>query len=78
VLHKVSPVPVGPRFMPIPVRIIVGSDGSVTNVHVIHATDDQRRSIEMALYQWKLKPYRVEGRASPIETGLLFKFRGDS
>ena len=78
VLHRVLPVPVGPRFVPIPVRIIVGPDGSVTNVHVIHATDDQRRSIETALYQWKLKPYRVGGRASPVETGLLFKFRGDS
>ena len=78
VLHEVSPVPVGPRFVPIPVRIVVGADGSVQNVHVIRATDDQRRSIETALYQWKLKPYMVAGRASPVETGLLFKFRGDS
>jgi len=78
VVHKILPVPVGPRFMPIPVRIIVGADGSVTNVHVIRATDDQRRSIETALYQWKLRPYMVEGRASPVETGLVFKFRGDS
>jgi len=78
VLHRVLPVPVGPRFMPIPVRIIVGADGSVQNVHVIRATDDQRRSIETALYQWKLKPYMVAGRASPVETGLVFKFSGDS
>jgi outer membrane biosynthesis protein TonB len=63
--------------MPIPVRIIVGADGSVENVHVISATDDQRRSIETALYQWKLKPYMVEGRASAVETGLVFKFKGD-
>lgn len=78
VLHRVWPVPVGPRFMPIPVRIVVGADGSVKNVHVIHATDDQRRSIETALYQWKLKPYTVAGRASPVETGLVFKFTGDN
>jgi hypothetical protein len=78
VLHRVLPAPVGPRFMPIPVRILVGADGSVQNVHVIRATDDQRRSIETALYQWKLRPYLVAGRASPVETGLVFKFSGDS
>lgn len=78
VLRKVLPVPVGPRFMPIPVRLIIGEDGSVKNVHVIRATDEQRRSIEAALYQWKLKPYRVEGRASPVETGLAFKFTRDN
>src|SRR5262249_3679588 len=78
VLQRVSPAPVGPRFVPIPVRIIVGADGGVTNVHVIRATDDQRRSIETALYQWKLKPYMRDGRASAVETGLLFTFKGDS
>jgi hypothetical protein len=74
VLHKVDPVSVGPKFVPIPVRIIVAADGSVKHVHVIHATDDQRRSIGEALYQWKLKPYEVDGRPSPVETGLVFKF----
>lgn len=74
VLHKVDPVSVGPKFVPIPVRIIVAADGSVKHVHVIHATDDQRRSIGEALYQWKLKPYEVDGRPSPVETGLAFKF----
>jgi hypothetical protein len=78
VLHKVSPAPVGPRFVPIPVRIIVGADGSVKNVHVIRATDDQRRSIETALSQWKLRPYRAGGRASPVETGLVFNFTADN
>jgi hypothetical protein len=79
VLHKVDPVSVGPKFVPIPVRIIVGVDGSVKHVHVIRATtDDQRRSIEDALYRWKLKPYEVNGRPSPIETGLVFKFTADN
>jgi hypothetical protein len=73
-LHKVDPRPVGPKFVPIPVRIIVSVDGSVKHVHVIRATDDQRRSIEDALYQWKLKPYEVDGRSSQVETGLVFKF----
>jgi hypothetical protein len=78
VLHKVKPLPVGPKFVPIPVRIIVAADGSVQHVHVIRATDGQRRSIEEALYQWKFKPYEIHGRASPVETGLVFKFKGDN
>jgi hypothetical protein len=78
VLHKVNPSPVGPKFVPIPVRIIVGVDGSVKHVHVIRATDDQRRSIEEALYQWKLKPYRVDGHPSPVETGLVFRFKANN
>jgi hypothetical protein len=78
VLHRVDPLPVGPKFVPIPVRIIVGADGSVKHVHVIRATDEQRRNIEDALYQWKLKPYKVSGRPSPIETGLVFKFTADN
>jgi hypothetical protein len=78
IVHKVAPLPVGPKFVPIPVRIIVGADGNVKHVHVIHATDDQRRSIEESVYQWKFKPYKVNGRVSPVETGLVFKFKGDN
>jgi hypothetical protein len=78
VLHRVNPLPVGPKFVPIPVRIIVGADGSVKHVHVIRATDDQRRSIEESLYQWKFKPYELNGRPSPVETGLVFKFKADN
>jgi hypothetical protein len=78
VLHKVRPLAVGPKFIPIPVRIIVGADGSVKHVHVIRATDDQRRNIEAALYQWKFKPYEIDGHRSPVETGLVFEFKGDN
>jgi len=78
VLHKVRPLPVGPKFIPIPVRIIVGTDGSVKHVHVIRATDDQRRSIEEALYQWKFKPYELNGHPSPVETALVFEFKADN
>jgi hypothetical protein len=78
ILHKVDPLSVGPKFVPIPVRIIVGVDGSVKHVHAIRATDDQRRSIEDALYRWKLKPYEIDGRPSPVETGLVFKFTADN
>jgi hypothetical protein len=74
VLHRVEPIPTGPKFMSIPVRIIVDTEGGVKQVHVIRATDDQRRSIEDALRQWKFKPYKLNGRAAEIETGLVFRF----
>jgi hypothetical protein len=77
VVRKVAPTPAEPKFTSIPVRIIVGADGSVKHVHVIRATADQRRHIEEALYRWKLKPYEVGGHPSPIETGLVFKFTDD-
>jgi hypothetical protein len=73
-LRRVEPVPVGPKFMSIPVRLIVDTEGGVKHVHVIRATDEQRKSIEGALRQWKFKPYRLNGRAVEIETGLLFRF----
>jgi hypothetical protein len=73
-LRRVEPVPVGPKFLPVPVRVIVDTDGSVKHIHVIHATDEQRKSIEDALHQWKFKPYRLNGRAVEIETGLVFRF----
>jgi len=75
VLHKVEPVAAGPRFTPIPVRIIIGSDGGIEHVHVIRATPEQRKSIEDALRQWKLRPYETNGRAVALETGLVFEFK---
>ncbi len=73
-VRKVDPAAVVPTFVPIPVRIVVGSDGSVEHVHVIRATSGQRDSIERALGQWQFKPHEVDGRPTAIETGLLIKF----
>jgi hypothetical protein len=73
-LRRVEPVPVGPKFISIPVRVIVDTEGAVKHVHVIRATDEQRKSIEEALRQWKFKPYRLNGRAVEIETGMAFRF----
>src|SRR5262249_43019724 len=67
VVRKVEPVAVGPKFMPIPVRIVIGSDGGVEHVHVIRATDEQRKSIEDALRQWQFKPHEANGRAVALE-----------
>jgi hypothetical protein len=73
-LRRVEPTPAGPKFMPIPVRIIVDTEGSVKHIHVIRATPEQRKSIEDSLRQWKFKPYGLNGRAVEIETGLMFRF----
>jgi hypothetical protein len=72
---KVDPEAAGPTFTPIPLRITVGTDGSVKDVHVIRASAQQRNNIEKALAQWKFKPRGMDGRAVEIETGLLLEFR---
>jgi hypothetical protein len=77
-LSKVEPAIAGSIATPIPVRIIIGTDGSVKHVHVIRATAEQRKSIESALSQWKLRPYEIEGKAVEIETGVVFQLgRGE-
>jgi hypothetical protein len=75
IVTKVDPEIAGPTFTPIPLRIIVSSDGSVKDVHVIRASTQQRNNIEKALAKWKFKPHAVDGQADEIETGLLIEFR---
>jgi hypothetical protein len=76
-LSKVDPAPSGPAFTPIPVRIVVGRDGSVRHVHVIRAGREQASGIEAALAQWRFKPYVIDGRAAAVETGLSIEFRAN-
>jgi hypothetical protein len=73
VLARVHPPAMAP-FLPIPVRLIVGADGAVTDVHAISATTNQRAAVEGALSQWKFKPYAVDGRPVEVETGVLIQF----
>jgi TonB family protein len=72
-LKRVEPARVSPGSGQVPVRIVIDRDGSVTHIHVIHASDEQRRSVEEALRQWKFKPPRVDGKAAEIETGIVFQ-----
>jgi hypothetical protein len=72
-LRKVEPAIPGSVTTPIPVRIIVGTDGAVKHVHVIRASAEQRKSIEEALRQWRFRPYTIEGRPVEVETGLAFR-----
>jgi hypothetical protein len=65
ILSKVDPVLVGPRFLTVPVRIIIGTDGRIKHTHVICAFPEQQKSIEDAMAQWAFKPYLVDGKRSP-------------
>lgn len=56
-------------------RVIIGTDGSVKDIHVIRAFPEQSKSIEDARAQWELKPYLANGRPAQIETGLVFEFK---
>jgi hypothetical protein len=73
-LTRVDPPAISPSFAPIPVRIVIGADGTVKHVHVIHATAAQRDGIESALGRWKFRPPDIDGVASEIETGLMINF----
>lgn len=71
---RVDPAAIGPTFTSIPVRIVIGPDGSVKHVHVIRANGTQRDSIATALGQWKFKPREMGSHAVDIETGLRIEF----
>jgi hypothetical protein len=71
---ELSPPRSVPNSYPFPVRIIVDAEGGVKHIHVMRATNEQRKSIEDTLRQWRFKPYRLNGRAVEIETGLVFRF----
>jgi hypothetical protein len=74
ILRQVQPRLTGPKFLKIPVRIIIGKDGKVKHVHVIRAADDgDKRDIEESLMKWEFKPYLVKGEPAEVETGLTFE-----
>jgi hypothetical protein len=73
-LRRVEPTAVGPKFTPIPVRLVIDTQGGVKEIHVIHAGPEQRKSIEEVLRQWKFRPYHRNGHAVDVETGLVFRF----
>jgi hypothetical protein len=74
-LRRVEPRTAAPYFTRVAARIIVGTDGSVSHTHVIKASAEQRKNIEDALSQWRLKPLQVNGEAVAVETGLVFAFK---
>lgn len=60
------------KYNPIPVRVIIDTKGRVKHVHVISAFPEQASKITEALFQWRFKPYVVNGEPAEVETGLMF------
>jgi hypothetical protein len=71
--HRVEPALSAPKFLTIPVRIIIGADGKVEHVHVIRASVADTKAIEDAVIQWQIEPYVVNGQPVSVETGLAFE-----
>lgn len=60
------------KFNPIPVRVILDTKGRVKHIHFISAFPEQARAITDALFQWRFKPYLVNGEPAEVETGIMF------
>jgi hypothetical protein len=68
---------VEPRFSEqrsntIPVRVVIDQDGRISHIHILSAFPDQSTAIIQALRQWRFKPYKKNGRAVSVETGVVF------
>jgi len=72
VTHRVNPVFGERKFNPIPVRLVIDKNGRVKHVHIISAFAEQSKIITDAVLQWEFRPYRVNGEAVEVETGILF------
>jgi hypothetical protein len=72
VVARVAPVFAERRFNAVPVRIVIDAGGKVKHIHFLSAFPDQARAITAALEQWKFTPYRKDGKAVEVETGMLF------
>jgi hypothetical protein len=72
VLNRVDPIFTDRRYNPIPVRVVIGVNGSVKHIHFISSFPEQAKTIADALQQWRFKPYVVNGNAVEVETGILF------
>lgn len=71
-LYRKDPEFAEHKFNPIPVRIVIDTKGRVKHVHVISAFPEQARRITDALFEWRFKPYVVNGEPAEVETGLMF------
>jgi len=69
---RIEPVFTEHRANAVPVRMIIDKEGNVKHIHFLSAFPDQSKVITDALFQWKFKPYRVNGEPVEVETGVLF------
>lgn len=60
------------RYNTIPVRVIIDAEGKVKHAHLLSAFPEQSEAILRALREWRFEPYVVNGKATEVETGLVF------
>ncbi|HEY2781024.1 MAG TPA: hypothetical protein VGI90_09610 [Steroidobacteraceae bacterium] len=72
VTERENPVLTEARFNPVPVRIVIDSEGKVKHIHFLSAFPDQVRSIADAVSKWRFKPLVIDGQPTEVETGLTF------
>ena len=72
VVERVDPVFTQHRFSPVPVRILIDTEGKVRHIHFISAFPDQAKATTDALMRWKFKPYLRDGKPVEVETGIMF------
>jgi hypothetical protein len=71
-ISRVDPILTDHRSNPIPVRVTIDKRGDVSQIHFLSAFPEQQKAIADALQKWKFRPYRINGRAVEVETGILF------
>lgn len=72
VVEKTDPLFTTHRFNAVPVRIVVDRNGRVKHAHILSAFPDQSEAVLTALRTWRFQPYRMDGRAVEVETGVMF------
>jgi hypothetical protein len=72
VVQRVEPVLNDRKFNQIPARIIIDRYGKVKHVHLISAFPEQAKIITDTLMQWEFRPYKKNGEAVEVETGIMF------
>jgi hypothetical protein len=72
VIARVDPFFTERRSNPVPVRIIIDTEGQVKHIHFLSAFPDQAKAIADVLKQWKFRPYRRNGQPVEVETGIMF------
>jgi TonB family protein len=55
--------------------VVVGSDGSVVDVHALNGPEVLAQAAMSALRWWRFEPYRVDGNAVVVETTVAMEFK---
>jgi Gram-negative bacterial TonB protein C-terminal len=72
VIEREDPIFTERTFNPVPVRIIIDTDGKVKHIHFLSAFPSQAKAITDALQQWRFRPYLRDGQPMEVETGIMF------